>query len=126
VLDLGSLHKFKAINELGRYLNDEKRGQNTDVPISRVIETDLAASYAEQTKALASYLFDKASKAVGWIVFYFCLAVMGTISRRDEENESRRGTVVSRKLREYWILVLKESTARSGAYVRVVAECCHA
>ena len=57
--------KFKAINELGRYLNNEKRGQNTDVSISRAIETDLAASYAEQTKALASYLFDKASKAVG-------------------------------------------------------------
>jgi hypothetical protein len=66
----------------------------------------------------------------------FCLAVMSTISRRNEEKESKSGTVVSRKLCEYWILALKKSPVQSGVYVRVgvdktygrewLAGCCYA
>ncbi|KAH8656244.1 heterokaryon incompatibility protein-domain-containing protein [Tricladium varicosporioides] len=91
---------------------------------------DIEKSNAKQTYSLHRALYDVDGGHLGWVVFdlwaeelcsepLFCLALMGTFSRRDEEIEERTGVTNSRKLREYWILVLKRCDDMEFAYERV-------
>jgi hypothetical protein len=71
---------------------------------------------------------DKDGNAVGWIIFdewdvnvpsceISCLALMGSISKRQEEKERRTGRVVSPRLRHYWILALQKSSLSTDDHV---------
>jgi Heterokaryon incompatibility protein (HET) len=99
--------------------------------ITAAITDDFAKSNVRSIRELAWYVYSKAGGNEGWITFdldrddplseeqLFCLAVMGSISRREEEKEQRLCKVVSKKLRHYWILVLRQSESASDVYERV-------
>lgn len=94
------------------------------------VARDIQKSNAKETNSLHRSLYSANGEHLGWVVFdlwveepyyepLFCLALMGTVSRRDEENEQRTGAGFSRKLREYWILVLQKSHNMESTYERV-------
>lgn len=83
-----------------------------------IITRDIQNSNAKQTVFLHRTLYTANGDHIGWVVFdlwveklasksLFCLALMGSLSRRDEAKERRTGITVSSKPREYWVLVLE-------------------
>jgi hypothetical protein len=83
-----------------------------------IITRDIQNSNAKQTVFLHLTLYTANGDHIGWVVFdlwveklasksLFCLALMGSLSRRDEAKERRTGITVSSKPREYWVLVLE-------------------
>ncbi|CZR67680.1 uncharacterized protein PAC_17579 [Phialocephala subalpina] len=114
--------KLKPIESL------KESGESEKHPLT--IARDIQKSNAEQTSRLYRYLYSANGENLGWVVFdlwienlnsvpLFCLALMGTVSRKDEENEERTGTAASAKLREYWILVLERCDNTLSMYKRV-------
>lgn len=88
-------------------------------PVTAAILTDIASSHAKLTSSMAQYILDTDGAPIGWTVFdlasedaasgvVLALALMGTISRRDEQAERRLGTTVSKKLRHYWVLLVRQ------------------
>ena len=93
-----------------------------------LIARDIENSNAKQTVSLHWSIHNAYGDNLGWAVFdlwvenpasksLFCLALMGSLPRRDEEKERRIGISISKKPREYWILVLEPY--EGGAYKRV-------
>ena len=121
----GTLHlcaKLKQIESLRQSGEPEK--------YPPVVTLDIQKSYVKQTPMLNRYLYSAKGEGLGWVVFdlwsdelpsepLFCLAAMSTVKVKDEEKEQRTGVVVSKKLREYWILVLKKISGTPNTYVRV-------
>jgi hypothetical protein len=92
--------------------------------------TDLASSNVKQVLSLTTYLCDAQGKILGWTVLdkstlpfpgspVFCLALMGTMTRRNAEKERRTGLEITRKMQEYWVLMLQRYEDWSENYVRV-------
>ncbi|RFU77099.1 het-domain-containing [Trichoderma arundinaceum] len=96
--------------------------------ITEAIYTDIASSHAKSTSSMAQFILDQEGSPIGWTVFdlasedaasgtILCLALMGSISKRDEQIERRTGRVVSKKLRHYWVLMVRRRS--DGRYYRI-------
>lgn len=106
---------------------------DSDDVVTRAMNIDLSKCYVKQTRKMAKYVVDEANDnatAVGWVVFdglthhdagldqeITLIALMGGMSRRQEEMERRGGKVSLKKLREYWVLAVRP--AEDGTYCRV-------
>ncbi|KAK1239428.1 hypothetical protein MKX07_008916 [Trichoderma sp. CBMAI-0711] len=99
-------------------------------PVTAAIRTDIASSHAKLTSSMAQYILDTDGAPIGWTVFdlasedaasgvVLALALMGTISRRDEQAERRLGTIVSKKLRHYWVLLVRQRSDGSCCRIGV-------
>lgn len=129
----GRILSIKArLKKLGSFkpsLNETKGG---DEEVLKRMSEDIRLSNAKTMKELVFYLVDVSQRAIGWVVLDFwadgeevpsplhCFAIMGSKSRRDEEREERLG-YVSKKLPEYWILLLRESRMECDTYARIGA-----
>lgn len=96
--------------------------------VTKAIYADIASSHAKSTTSMAHFILDQGGSPIGWAVFdlasedvtsgsIFCLALMGNINRRDEQAERRTGSVVSKKLRQYWVLMVRRRS--DGRYTRI-------
>ncbi|KAK5997745.1 hypothetical protein PT974_00102 [Cladobotryum mycophilum] len=94
----------------------------------QAIRVDISASHAKRTSSMAQFILNERNSVVGWAVFdqracdvglgkVCCLALMGGVGRRDEDTERRLGTVVSSKLRHYWVLIVRKR--EDGSYIRI-------
>ncbi|UNI16579.1 hypothetical protein JDV02_003005 [Purpureocillium takamizusanense] len=101
-----------------------------DDETSQAIAADVNATHASNTPALASFLYDETLRPIGWAVYeqladyaaatqYWCVQLMGRVSRRGENTERREGKSTDAKLREYWVLIVRPHP--DGGYVRVGA-----
>ncbi|KAF8852863.1 HET-domain-containing protein [Acephala macrosclerotiorum] len=117
--------KLKQIGSL-----QQTRGRDKSFPVPSMVSNDIITSNAKQTHSLCRFFYTASGENLGWAVFdlwteeldyepLFCLALMGTRSRRDEENEQRTGVAVSRRLRVYWVLVLRRCDDMPFTYERV-------
>ncbi|KAL7808300.1 heterokaryon incompatibility domain-containing protein [Trichoderma aethiopicum] len=102
--------------------------QSDGNPVTEAIFADIASSHAKLTRSMAQFILDKDGAPIGWTVFdlasedaasgvVLALALMGTISRRDEQAERRLGTIVSKKLRHYWVLLVRQRS--DGSWYRI-------
>ncbi|KAH6608158.1 het-domain-containing [Trichoderma cornu-damae] len=107
---------------------DPRRGDAVTEAVIEAIYADMASSHAKSTSSMAQFILDPDGSPVGWTVFdlasedaasgsILCLALMGSISKRDEQAERRTGTVVSKKLRHYWVLMVRRRS--DGRYDRI-------
>lgn len=106
--------RAKRLSKLTTAL-DLKQGDAT----IEAIYADMTSSHAKSTKSMAQFMLDQDDSPIGWIVFdlasedttsgsTLCLALMGSIGRREEQAERRTGSVVSKKLRHYWVLIVRQ------------------
>ncbi|KAK2595484.1 hypothetical protein QQS21_006824 [Conoideocrella luteorostrata] len=92
-------------------------------PAANSISTDIQATHSQMTESMAKFIIDGNGNAMGWMVFdewdanaacaisgLSVLALMGGMSRRQEEKERRTGIVASSKLRHYWVLAIRETS----------------
>lgn len=95
-------------------------------PAADIIASDVQSTHSELTESMTKYITDPKGNARGWIIFdewdanlpsydVFCLALMGGLSKRQEEKERRTGIVVSPKLRHYWIIAMRKSSSSDDA-----------
>ncbi|KAM0518199.1 hypothetical protein ACHAPE_004608 [Trichoderma viride] len=103
---------------------DMKQGDAT----IEAIYADITLSHAKSTKSMAQFILDQGDSPIGWVVLdlasedttsgsILCLALMGSIGRREEQAERRTGKVVSKKLRHYWVLMVRQRG--DGRYHRI-------
>ncbi|GFP58430.1 hypothetical protein TASIC1_0010024100 [Trichoderma asperellum] len=96
--------------------------------ITEAIYVDMISSHAKATKSMAQFILDQGDSPIGWVVFdlaaedttsepILCLALMGSVGRREEQAERRTGKVVSKKLRHYWVLMVRQRS--DGRYHRI-------
>lgn len=96
--------------------------------VTEAIYVDMISSHAKATKSMAHFILDQGDSPIGWVVFdlaaedttsepILCLALMGSIGRREEQAERRTGKVVSKKLRHYWVLLVRQRN--DGRYYRI-------
>ncbi|KAL7933335.1 heterokaryon incompatibility domain-containing protein [Trichoderma chlorosporum] len=96
--------------------------------VTEAIYADMKSSHAKSTSSMAQFILAQDGSLIGWTVFdlasedaasgeILALALMGSISRRDEEAERRTGMTVSKKLRHYWVLMVRRRS--DGRYHRV-------
>jgi hypothetical protein len=99
-----------------------------DSTIERLIARDLELSNVKDMKSLVDRITHQ-GLVVGWVIFdspqtqpvhslTYGLAIMGTVSWKDEEKEDCGGVFVSKKSRQYWVLILRQAEG-SQAYNRV-------
>lgn len=107
--------RAKRLSAVSAVMNFQSEGN----PVTEAIFADIASSHAKLTRSMAQFILDKDGAPIGWTVFdlasedaasgvVLALALMGTISRRDEQAERRLGTIVSKKLRHYWVLLVRQ------------------
>jgi hypothetical protein len=115
--------RAKRLPAVKNTLDEKENSEATGAIIS-----DISMSNAKATNQMASYMYNEENSCMGWFVSdhindnlsldsIFCLALMGTRSRRDEDMERRMNKPISSKLREYWVLIVRHS--ESGAYERI-------
>ncbi|KAL7943842.1 heterokaryon incompatibility domain-containing protein [Trichoderma barbatum] len=96
--------------------------------VTAAIYSDIKSSHAKSTISMAQFILGQDGSPIGWTVFdlasedassgeILALALMGSISRRDEQAERRLGMVVSKKLRHYWVLMIRRRS--DGRYYRI-------
>ncbi|UKZ81932.1 hypothetical protein TrVFT333_009710 [Trichoderma virens FT-333] len=95
---------------------------------TRASNADIYSSHAKLTSSMAQFILAQDGSPIGWAVFdlasedaasgeILALALMGSISRRDEEAERRTGKTISKKLRQYWVLIIRRRS--DGRYYRI-------
>ncbi|KAK4075142.1 uncharacterized protein Triagg1_4806 [Trichoderma aggressivum f. europaeum] len=96
--------------------------------VTEAIYADISTSHAKLTSSMAKFIPSQDGSPIGWTVFdlasedvtsgeVLAVALMGSISRRDEEAERRLGKTVSKKLRHYWVLMIRRRS--DGRYYRI-------
>ncbi|KAL6816755.1 heterokaryon incompatibility domain-containing protein [Trichoderma camerunense] len=96
--------------------------------VTEAIYADINTSHAKLTSSMAKFIPAQDGSSIGWAVFdlasedvtvgeILAVALMGSISRRDEEAERRLGKTVSKKLRHYWMLMIRRRS--DGRYYRI-------
>ncbi|KAJ4857696.1 heterokaryon incompatibility protein (HET) domain-containing protein [Trichoderma breve] len=96
--------------------------------VTEAIYADINTSHAKLTSSMAKFILAQDGSPIGWAVFdlaseditsgeILAVALMGSISRRDEEAERRLGKTVSKKLRHYWVLIIRQRS--DGRYHRI-------
>lgn len=96
--------------------------------VTEAIYADINTSHAKLTSAMAKFIPAQDGSPIGWVVFdlasedvtsgeILAVALMGSINRRDEEAERRLGKTVSKKLRHYWVLMIRRRS--DGRYYRI-------
>ncbi|PTB63787.1 HET-domain-containing protein [Trichoderma citrinoviride] len=116
--------RAKRVSRVSMVMDFQSEGH----PVTAAILADIASSHAKLTSSMAQFVLDKDGAPIGWTVFdlasedatsgvVLALALMGTISRRDEQAERRLGTTVSKKLRHYWVLMVRQRN--DGSYYRI-------
>ncbi|KAL6864463.1 HET domain-containing protein [Trichoderma novae-zelandiae] len=107
--------RAKRVSLISTVMDSESKGD----PVTAAILADIASSHAKLTGSMAQFILDQDGSAIGWTVFdlasedatsgaVLALALMGTVSRRDEQAERRLGMAVSKKLRHYWVLLVRQ------------------
>jgi hypothetical protein len=96
--------------------------------VTEAIYADITSSHAKSTRSMAQFMLDQSGSPIGWAVFdlasedttsgsILCLALMGSLGRREEQAERRTGVIVSKKLRHYWVLMVRRRN--DGKYYRI-------
>ncbi|KAJ3490183.1 hypothetical protein NLG97_g5839 [Lecanicillium saksenae] len=87
--------------------------------IMRHITADINASHAKATSSLAKYILAR-DKTVGWLVYDvqdaaqdgpdYAIAVMSTLSRREDDLERLHGSsVAAKKQHQYWCIIFRKT-----------------
>ncbi|KAL7926466.1 heterokaryon incompatibility domain-containing protein [Trichoderma austrokoningii] len=116
--------RAKRLSKLTTALNLQRGDATTEA-----IYADMTSSHAKSTRSMARFIVDQGDDSpMGWVVFdlasedaasgpILCLALMGSMGRREEQAERRTGKLVSKKLRHYWVLMVRQRG--DGSYYRV-------
>ena len=127
--DKGELVIRAKMQRLFSVHNTRREGNSHQSAVTDAMADDFAKSNVEFSNESIQYIYGKGGSE-GWITFdlaavrvqpdqLFCSAVMGSVSRKDEEKEQRLSRVISNKLRHYWVLVLRQSADTPRTYERV-------